>query len=117
MTEQSKDILCVLPGTRECAHESAVTRVHIDVQLIHAGGDACSYRIKMDISDKFKKVGFFLAEERLVAVLKQVTVTSVALVERDGVAGEKAGHQRGNRNGSGAKKEMDVVSEDRPCIA
>ena len=60
---------------------------------------------------------FFLAEDRLVAVLKQVTVTSVAFVERDGVAGEKTGHQRGYRNGSGAKKEMGVVSEDRPCIA
>ena len=71
----------------------------------------------MDISDKFKEVRFFLAEDRLVAVLKEVTVTSVALVERDGVTGEKASHQRGNRNGSAAKKEMDVVSEDRPRIA
>lgn len=51
----------------------------------------------MDVPDKFTQVGFLLAENRFVAVLKQMTVSTVAAVERNSISGQQSPHDGGNR--------------------
>jgi hypothetical protein len=47
----------------------------------------------MNIAHQFQKIGILLAENGLKTVLKQVTVSSVALVIPDGITREKPSHQ------------------------
>ena len=71
----------------------------------------------MNIPDEFQKIGILLAQDRLLAVLKQVPVSSVSAIELAGVPGQNPSHDRGERRLAGPKKEMKVVGQERPRIA
>jgi hypothetical protein len=40
----------------------------------------------VDVTDQFLEIDFFLAENRLVAVLKEMAVTPVSSIEGDGIS-------------------------------
>jgi hypothetical protein len=63
----------------------------------------------MDVPYEFEEVGSLFAEERLVAVLEQVTVSSVATVIRYRIAGQEPPHERGEWHGNGSQQKMDVL--------
>jgi len=48
----------------------------------------------MDVTDKFKKIGFFLTEKRFVAILKEVAGSVVSPVKLLGITGKQASHER-----------------------
>ena len=52
----------------------------------------------MDVSHQFQQIDLFLAKNRLVSVLKQMTATSMAQIESGSVASQQLLHQAGNRN-------------------
>jgi hypothetical protein len=47
-----------------------------------------------DVSHKLQQVGFLLAEDGLVTVLKKVTAPAVPPVERNHIAGQQSPHDR-----------------------
>ena len=52
--------------------------------------------VQMYIADELKKVGLLFAQERLVTILKQVSVASVAPVKLLGIAGQEPAHDCAN---------------------
>ena len=63
----------------------------------------------MDIAHQFKQVGVAVAEDRLVAALKQVADLAVAAVEYLGVASLDPLHDLGQSNALGLDQDVDVV--------
>ena len=63
----------------------------------------------MNISDQLQKIWIFLAKDRFLAVLKQVTITVVSFIKVDGMSGQQATHYSGNGHISCSKKKMKMV--------
>ena len=70
----------------------------------------------MNVTDEFDEIGVFLAENRLIAVLEELTVTVMSLIEDDRVTGEEAGHDRMEGNRARLQEQMGVIAEERPCV-
>jgi hypothetical protein len=70
----------------------------------------------MDIADKFQEIGIFLAENGLITVLKQMTVTSMPSVESNRMARQEPPHYRSYRCRSCTKEEMKMVGDQGPGI-
>ena len=72
--------------------------------------------IEMDVPDKFFKVRLFLADNRLIAVLEQVSRSLVSMVVACGISGQQPGHDGGQCNSAGSEKKVGVVQKKGPCI-
>ena len=63
----------------------------------------------MNIAHQFEEVRIFLANDGLVPVPEEMTGALVSFVERDGVAGQEAPHERRQAGSTAAKQEMEVI--------
>jgi len=52
--------------------------------------------VKVDVSYQFQQIGIFLAQDRLVALLKKMAATPVTPVVRNSVSGQQTTHHRGD---------------------
>ena len=68
----------------------------------------------MHIADELGEVGIFLAENRLVAILKELAVAAMPPVEGDCMAGKEAGHDGVERDAAGLQQEMGMSAEESP---
>jgi len=68
----------------------------------------------MDVSHQFKKVRILLTENRFVAVLKNFSMTAVAVVKIGGMTGQQPSHYRGYGGGSGSQQKMGMVGNQGP---
>ena len=84
----------VLPWMESPAHEGGVTGVGIAGKIGKVIDDSCSYGIEMNVADEFGQIGVFPAEGRLIAVLEELAVMVMSLIEDDRMTGEEAGHDR-----------------------
>ena len=50
-----------------------MTWVGIAVKLGEGSNDLCPQRIEMDVADNLQEVGFLLAEDGLISILKELT--------------------------------------------
>jgi hypothetical protein len=57
--------------------------------------DLCPERVEMDVAAQLTQVRLLFHQDRLVAILEQVPVPLVAVVERHRVPGEQPAHGRG----------------------
>jgi hypothetical protein len=55
-----------------------------------------------------------LAQDRFIAVLKQVAMTAVSSIEIDGMAGQQPTHHGGYRIAAGAQQQMKMIGDQRP---
>ena len=115
--ELLEHITGVLPGMKEIAHESSMTRVGIAGEISEVLDNPRSQRIEVDIADKLGEIGVFLTENRLVAILEELPVTVVLFVEAHGVAGKQTGHDGVKGCPPSLHEEMRVIAEKRPCVA
>jgi hypothetical protein len=60
--------------------------------------------IEVEITHQLEQVRFFLAQDGLVAILKEIPVAAVAAVERPRVSGQDAAHDRRQRDAAGAEQ-------------
>ena len=70
----------------------------------------------MDVAYELLEVALLLADDGLEAVLKQVAVTAVALVEVDDIAGQKPVHAHGDGLPDGFAEQVEVVAHQRPGV-
>ena len=70
----------------------------------------------MDVANKLKEVGVFLANDRFVAVLEKMAGAIVPLVEGNGIACQQTAHERGKAGRTAAEKQMEVVGDEGPGI-
>jgi hypothetical protein len=70
-------------------------------KILHRRG---AHGVEMEITDQLEQVRFFLAQDGLVAILKEIPVAVVPAVERPRVSGQEAAHDR--RQGDAASAEQ-----------
>jgi hypothetical protein len=71
----------------------------------------------VDITDQLKEIGVFLAEDRFIPILEEVTMSPMAAVVSDGVTGEKSSHHHGDGDRACPKQEVNVIRKQDPGIA
>ena len=76
-----------------------------------------TYRVQMDVSYEFLEVDFLFADDRLVAVLKELAVTVMTVVEGDGVTREELPHERCDTRRTASQKKVGVIGHEGPSIA
>ena len=78
-------------------------------QFIKGSDETGAQRVEVNVAHQFQKVRFFLAENRLVTILKEMSVTLVTAVEANGVAGQQAPHDGCHRYPAGLKENVAMI--------
>ncbi len=70
----------------------------------------------MDITGQFQQIEIFLADDRLIAVLKEVSPSFVPQVEVDRLPGHQASHAPGQRLFFGSDQQVKMVGHQCPGV-
>ena len=70
----------------------------------------------MDITGQLQEIGFIFANDRFVAILKEMPISPVAAVEGDGITGHETSHGPAQMNIFASEQEMKMVWKQRPRI-
>jgi len=68
----------------------------------------------VDVANQFKKVWILLNYDAFVAVLEEMTFSTMAPVVPDSVAGHKAPHHGGKKHYSWPNKEVKMIGQQAP---
>ncbi len=79
--------------------------------------DAGTNRVEVDVADEFPEVHLLFTEHGLVAVLENLAVPFVPLVESDDIARKESPHEVGDTRGAAPQKKMGVVGHEGPGVA
>jgi len=77
---------------------------------------ACSNGVEVNIADSFPEIGFFLAYNRFVTVLKEVASSAMSMVTSNDRAGKESSHESGSWFGPGPKKNVSMSGHTCPHI-
>jgi len=91
-----------------------MTAPFISIQFMHPLYQASSLGIQMNVTNQLQEIWFFLADDRFIAVLKQVAGSPMANIEIDCIAGQQTAHDQAEFRTSGTQKEVSMVVHDRP---
>ena len=83
------------------------------IRVVHQTGPK---RVQMNIAHQLKKIGILLAEDRLVAILKQVPLAIMTQVEADCMACHQSSHDPGKGSSAGSQEQVKVVGQQRPGV-
>jgi hypothetical protein len=86
-------------------------------QIVETLHDPCTDRVQVDVTDKFQKIGIFLAQNGLDPVLKKMAVSAVGSVIPESITGQEAAHDRRDGSGTGSEQEVKVAWNKGPSIA
>ena len=75
-----EDIFRIEPPSVTPSHKRGMTRVRIRIKGIKVRDQMCA-EDEMDIADQLKEIGFLFAEDRLIAILKQMARSLMTFVE------------------------------------
>jgi hypothetical protein len=85
------------------------------VQFIHRANQIQSQRIEMNVANQLQKIDILLAQDRFIAVLKQMTDPAVPPIEAAGISAQNPPHKLGDGGVSGSKQKMKMIGQQRPC--
>jgi hypothetical protein len=71
----------------------------------------------VNVPDQFQKIGLVLTDHGLVAILKEMTVSFVAPVKGNSIAGHEAPHQPAQGDMATPEEEVKMVGQQGPCVA
>jgi len=71
----------------------------------------------MNVSYELEEVGVLLTEERFIAVLKQVAMSSVTSIISYSITGQEPPHESGQWRGTSAQQKMHMVGQERKSKA
>ena len=71
----------------------------------------------MNIAHKLLQISILLAKDRLVAVLKKMSVTRIASIERHGIPGQELSHHPCDWDSPRSQEKVSVVAKQGPCVA
>jgi hypothetical protein len=74
-------------------------------------------KIQVDVADEFLEIPLFLAEDRFVAILKQLAVTAILPVETDGISGQQPLHDTCDRKFTRSNQQVHMVRDQGPSQA
>jgi len=90
---------------RACLYQDDITMILSGSQKIYT---------QMDVPHQFQKVGFLLADNGLVAVLKQVAGALVSEVEIDRIPSEQSAHEQAQLCFHGLNQQVKMVWDQGP---
>ena len=114
--EVSEHSAAILLRKDSIPEQHGVTGPRVVSKGIDGLDEARPQRVEMDVANQGEQVGFVLDENGLEAVLKQVADAAISAVEGDGVTGQQAPQQRGQRHGAGTQEQVEVIGKERPRI-
>ena len=91
-----------------------MTAPGIPVQTWQPWDDARSDGIQVDVSYQREEIGFFVANDGVVPILKQVARAAVLAIEDHGIAREHPPHDMRQPLRARAKHQMDMVGKQTP---
>ena len=68
----------------------------------------------MNVAYQFQKVGVLVTKDRLIPILKEMTVASILPVVPDGIAGQQGAHEAGDPLVAAEQEEMYVIVHQGP---
>ena len=71
----------------------------------------------MDVSHQCQEIGFLLADDRFVTILKEVAIPPMAAVERNGMPGHQTTHHLSQMNAPTPEQKVKVVRKQGPRVA
>ena len=71
----------------------------------------------MNVANQLAQVRLFLAEDRFIAILKQMAGSAVPAVEKDRISGQQPPHYGGDRRQTGLQQEVNMVGDQGPGVA
>jgi len=80
-----------------------VTTKRVSIEFTHICHQFAAQRIEMDIANQLLKIGVFLANYRLILVLKKLPAATMPAVEINGVTGQQSAHQAGDTAAAAAQ--------------
>jgi len=85
-------------------------------QFFKRGNLLGAERVQMNVTYQFKKISVFLAKNRFVTVLKQMSMSTVTQIEADRITGQKTPHYGRDGDLSGFQQEMEMVGDQSPSV-
>jgi hypothetical protein len=92
--EESQYRVRILRRKSAISHQDAVPTPGIMVKRSHVFDETGAKGVEMNVTHQLEQIGFFLADDGFITVLKEVPGAAVAAVERDRVAGQQSAHER-----------------------
>jgi hypothetical protein len=86
------------------------------VKFGKGGYDFGSERIEMNIANEFCKIGVFLADYRLVTVLKELACSVMTMVERNNISCKELPHEEGYSRRTASKEKVGMIGNKGPGI-
>ena len=86
-------------------------------QFIQTRHQAGPKGIEMNVAYQLQKIGFFFADDGLVAVLEQVAGSVMSKIEIDCIPGKEATHEAGKLQPVAPQQKMEMVRNQRPGVA
>jgi hypothetical protein len=83
--------------------------IGIAFQGIEIRDQSSTERIEVNVAHQFQKIWVFLAEDGLVAILKERAMPTMAAVVGDSISGEKPGHDGGQGDSARLQQEVNMV--------
>lgn len=115
-SEFRKHELEVLRRRDDIAHQARVPSPWIPVQFLNGLHESGTNGVEMKVAYELKEVSFLLHENRLEAILHEMTLTVVAAIEERRVPTQQAMHQLGYAAQTRANQKMDVIRHERPSV-
>ena len=75
-------------------HNDHVAGPWMRIQFVHIPDDARSQRVEVDIAGELQEIRIFLTDNRLIAILEEMSVPTVYPVEIDHIARDQFPHTR-----------------------
>jgi hypothetical protein len=94
-----------------------VASIREAVQGLQVANEFGPEGIEVDVTNHLQEIGVFLAEDRLIPVLKEGTESSMTPVVSDGVAGQEPSHEGRKRNRASPQQKVDMIGQQSPGIA
>jgi len=105
-----------MPWLRPVAEDGRMPTPWVTLKSIQTVDLPRSQWIEMDVTHEFLEVGILLADDGLVAVLKQVPDPSMPMIEGDGVPSQKPPHEGWEPARTAPEEEVRMVREQRPGV-
>ena len=111
-----KYIFPILPIAIYPVDYCSMTAPRVMEQFLQLADHSGSQWIEMDIADQFQKIRLLFADNRFIAVLKQMPIPKVTAIVEDCVAGQKLSHKYGEARSPVFQQQMSMVGHECPCV-
>lgn len=113
-SKKAQQLVNYLSGKHALPNECGVPGPGMMIERSHIRNESRAKWVEMDVADQFEQISITIANDRFIAVLKQVTGAAVAAIEIDRIAGEQATHEMGKIALARTQQEVEMIGQQCP---